>query len=149
MKLKSMLKQVPLVIALAALALTMGCHGSSTPTAETEFQIQVTGSIANTALAATINEAELIFDGSVAIDQPYVPAVAISTLSAAGTASNGSHTVTWQIVSQTTTTPNKYTVPSATIVIFDLAGTQLKIIQIPSMTAALTTGQGISFTFSL
>ncbi len=150
MKLKSILKQVPLMVALVALALTMGCHSSSTPTSETEFQIQVTGSIANSSLMPTIQEAELVFDGTVAVDSPYIPAVAVATLSAAGTASNGPHSIGFLIVNQTTTTTaTKYTVPAPSVLVYDLAGTLLKTIQLPSASQALVPGQSITYSFSL
>jgi hypothetical protein len=142
-------KQIALVAALAALTLTAGCHNTSTPTSQSgEFTIVITGSIANTAFQPTINEAQLIFDGTIIVDDPFIPPVSVATLSTSGAAATGSHTVQFAIVAQTST-PNNYTVPAPTVLVYDLNNTLLKTIQLPTQAVSLQTGAAITYNFSL
>jgi hypothetical protein len=147
MKLQVKLKQLSLVVALAALALTMGCYGT-TPTATNEFTIVISASVSNTAFQPTITEAALVFDGNTAVDEPFTTPVALTTFSDTGTAVAGAHILAVIIIAQTST-PNKYTTPAPIITVYDSNGKLVKTIPFTSQTASLATGQAISYPFTL
>ncbi len=142
------LRQASLAALLAGL-LALGCHGSSSPTSSSGFQIVILAALANSAQAPTIVEAQLLFDG-VVVDDPGTEAnpVASILLAPTGFTTSGPHTFQLQIVSQTTS-PNNYTVTTPIVRVFDVAGTLLKTIQLNTQTASLATGGSISYSFSL
>lgn len=136
--------------ALLAGFLALGCSGGGNgPTSSSGFQIVIIAALTNTALAPTIVEARLLFDG-VEVEDPGTEANPAATLlfTPTGFATTGPHTFALQIVAQTTS-PNSYTVPPPVIRVFDVAGTLLKTIQLSSQTASLATGGTISYSFSL
>lgn len=141
------LKQASLAVMLAGVW-ALGCSGSSSPTSSSGFQLVLNVSVANTALAATITDAQLLVDGSTAsISSPAAPE-ALANLGTSGQAGSGPHILQILIDGQTSS-PNSYTVPPPTIQVFDQAGTLLKTIQLPAQTAVLATGGSISYSFSL
>lgn len=140
------------VLAMALMALVgvgaMGCHGS-TPTSSSGFQLLITANLANTALAPTITEAQVLIDGVVVADTPESPAGAIAALSGqVGGVPSGNNTMQVLIVSQTSS-PNSYTVTAPVIQVFDANGNPLRTIQLSPQTASLATGGSISFSFTL
>jgi hypothetical protein len=138
-------KQASLAVMLAGMW-ALGCSGS--PTSSSGFQLILTVSVANTAMAATITQADLIVDGAAAsLSVPPAPE-AVATLNTTGQAGSGSHTMQIQIAGQTSS-PNSYTVAAPTIQVFDQGGSLRKTIQLPAQTAVLATGGSISYTFSL
>ena len=141
-------KRLAFTMTLLALALA-GCHsGSGTTSSPGGLQITIAAGMVNTALAPTILDAQLLFDGVVAVDAPSSTGVAIVSLSTAGATSSGSHTLAFLIASQTST-PNNYTVPAPTIQVFDANGNFLKTLNLTTTTASLATGQSINYNFTL
>ena len=142
------LRQASLAALLAG-SLALGCHGGSGPTSSSGFQIVILATLANTAQAPTIVEAQLLFDG-VVVEDPGTEVTPVASLffDPTGFTTSGPHTFALQIVSQTTS-PNSYTVPPPIIRVFDVAGTLLKTIQLNAQTATLATGGTISYSFSL
>jgi hypothetical protein len=142
------LRQASLAALLAG-CLALGCHGGGSPTSSSGFQIVIFATLANTAQAPTIVEAQLLFDGVEVEDPGTEPTpVAFINFVPTGFATSGPHTFQLQIVDQTTS-PNTYTVPTPIIRVFDVAGTLLKTIQLNTQTASLATGGSISYSFSL
>jgi|ERR1700688_3123320 len=142
------LRQASLAALLAG-CLALGCGGGGSPTSSSGFQIVIIATLANTAQAPTIVEAQLLFDGVVVEDPGTESIPAASVLfTPTGFATSGPHTFQLQIVSQTTS-PNSYTVPAPIIRVFDVAGTLLKTIQLNTETASLATGGTINYSFSL
>ena len=140
------LKQAWLAVMLAGMWV-LGCSGSS-PTSSGAFMLVLNAGVANTAMAATITEAQLVVDGATAVVfLPAAPA-ASTTFSTSGQAGTGPHTMAVVITGQTTT-PNSYTVATPSIQVFDLNRTLLKTIMLPTQTAVLATGGSISYSFSL
>jgi hypothetical protein len=140
-------KQASLAIMLAA-SCALGCGSGSSPTTTSGFQLAINIGVANTSMAPTIQQAQLLVDGATAVvDQPTAPAASV-TLNVTGTATAGPHTVAVLIVMQTSS-PNSYTVTTPSIQVFDLNAKLLKTIQLPTQTAVLATGQTISYSFSL
>ncbi len=142
------LRQASLAALLAGLS-ALGCHGYSSPTSSSGFQIVIVATLANSAQAPTIVEAQLLFDG-VEVEDPGTEANPVASILFAptGFTTSGPHTFQLQIVSQTTS-PNSYTVTTPIIRVFDVAGTLLKTIQLNTQTASLATGGSISYSFSL
>jgi len=142
------LKQVSLAIMLAAsCSWALGCSSSS-PTSSSGFQLAITISVANTAKALTIQQAQLLVDGATAVvNSPTTPA-ATAALNVTGQATPGAHTLAVAIIMQTST-PNSYTVTTPTIQVYDLNAKLLKTIQLPTQTAVLETGHVIQYSFSL
>lgn len=124
----------------------LGC--SNSPTSSNEFMLNINIGVANTALAPTILEAQLLVDGATAVDFSPPAAGALATLNTSGSAGPGNHTLAVLILSQTAT-PTSYTVASPTIQVFNQNGSLLKTIQLPTQTAVLATGGSINYTFSL
>jgi hypothetical protein len=139
------LKQASLAVMLAGMW-ALGCSGS--PTSSSGFQLVLTVSMANTAKAATITEADLIIDSAPAALAVASTPAAVVSLNATGQAGSGSHTMQIVIASQTSS-PNSYTVTTPTIQVFDQGGSLRKTIQLPTQTAVLATGGSISYNFSL
>jgi len=140
------LKQASLAVMLAGMW-ALGCNGYS-PTSSSGFQLILTVSVANTAMAATITQADLVVDGSTAtLAVPPAPAAVVS-LNATGQAGSGSHTMQIVIASQTSS-PNSYTVPAPTIQVFNQSASLIKTIHLSTESAVLATGGSISYTFSL
>ncbi len=133
------------VLGLAALA-ALGCHSSS-PTSANGDDIQVAIVVNNAAQASTILEAQLLFDGALVTDAPTGVAVASVTLTAAGTAAVGPHTMS-VVIAQQVTTPNKYTI-APTIQVYDSNGNFLRTQTLTPQTASLATGQSVVFNFNL
>src|ERR1700726_3615500 len=97
--------------ALLAGLLALGCSGgSNSPTSSSGFQIVILATLANTAQAPTIVEAQLLFDG-VVVEDPGTEVTPIASLffDPTGFTNSGPHTFALQIVSQTSS-PNSYTV---------------------------------------
>jgi hypothetical protein len=141
------LKQASLAIMLVA-SCALGCTRSNSPTASGDFQLAINVTLANTAKAATIQQAQLLVDGAtVVISSPTAPAASV-VLNVTGTATPGPHTLAILIVAQTST-PTSYTVTTPTIQVFDLNAKLLKTITLPTTTATLATGGTISYSFSL
>lgn len=142
------LRQASLAAALAGL-LAWGCHGSSGPTSSSGFQIVIFATLANTAQAPTIVEAQVLFDG-VAVEDSGTEASPVASVlfTPTGFVASGPHTFALQIVSQTTS-PNSYTVATPIVRVFDVAGTLLKTIQLDTQTASLAAGGTITYSFSL
>jgi hypothetical protein len=130
---------------LVALCL-FGCH--STPTTATGFMVTITAVMSNTAAAATILDAQLLFDGVLAQDLLQTAGVSTVSFSVSGGTSAGAHTLTFLMANQTTA-PNTYSVSAGTIVVYDINGTLLKTIPIPTQSMSLATDGSISFNFSL
>ena len=140
------LKQASLAVMLAASSV-LGCSNGS-PTSSSGFQLAINVPVANTAMASTIQQAQLLVDGATAgINSPTAPAASV-VLNVTGTATAGSHTLAFLIVMQTST-PNNYTVTAPTIQVFDLNAKPLKTITLPTQSATLATGGMISYSFSL
>ncbi len=107
----------------------------------------ISAGIVNTAGAATILDAQLLFDGAVAADAPSSTAVSLASLNVSGSASTGSHTLGFLIASQTST-PNTYTVPTPDIEIYEVNGVLVNDLRLTTQQASLATGQSITYTFS-
>jgi hypothetical protein len=139
-------------VSLAALLLglpVLGCHGNSPTSASSGFQIAIIASLANSTMAPTIVEAQVLLDGVVVEDPGTEAAPApLVTFTPIGFAAAGPHTLQLQIVDQTTS-PNNYTVAMPFIRVFDLSGTLLKNIQLSTESASLATGGTINYSFSL
>jgi len=142
------LRQASLAALLAG-PLALGCHGSSSPTSASGFQIVIIAVLANTAQAPTIVEAKALFDG-VVVEDPGTESNPVASIlfDPTGFTTSGPHTFQLQIVDQTTS-PNNYTVATPIVRVFDVAGTLLKTIQLNTQTASLATGGSISYSFSL
>jgi len=138
---------VAVMLALAGMW-ALGCSNSNSPTSGSAFMLVLNATVANTAMASTITEADLIVDGATAtIFLPPLPA-ASDALTTSGQAGTGPHTMAIAINGQTTS-PNSYTVSMATVQVFDLNRTLLKTIMLPTQSAVLATGGSISYSFSL
>ena len=141
------LKQASVAVMLAGMW-ALGCSNSNSPTSGSAFMVVLNASVANTAMASTITQAQLVVDGGTAvIFSPPAPA-ATGALSTSGQAGTGPHTMAVAITGQTTS-PNSYTVSMATGQVFDLNRTLLKTIMLPTQSAVLATGGSISYSFSL
>lgn len=141
------LKQASVAVMLAGMW-ALGCSNSNSPTSGSAFMVVISAPVANTAMAATITEAQLIVDGGTASIIAPSPPAATGTLGTSGQAGSGPHTMSVAITGQTTS-PNSYTVSMATVQVFDLNRTLLKTITLPTQTAVLATGGSISYSFSL
>jgi hypothetical protein len=133
------------VLGAAALA-NLGCHSSS-PTSANGDEISVAVIINNAAAASTILEAQLLFDGITVTDYPTGVPVASVTLTAAGTAAVGPHSMGIVMVNQLTT-PNKYTI-APTIQVYDSNGNFLRSQVLTPQTVSVATGQTVTFNFVL
>jgi hypothetical protein len=142
------LGRASLAAILAGLSV-LGCHGNSPTSSSSGFQIAIIATLANSAMAPTIVEAQVLLDGTAVEDTgtEVTPAPSF-TFTPAGFAAAGPHTLQLQIVSQTTS-PNSYTVNMPFVRVFDLNGTLLKSIQLSTQTASLATGGTINYSFSL
>ena len=134
-----------LVLLGAATLALLGCHSS--PTANNGDDIQVAVVVNNAAQASTILEAQLLFDGSLVTDAPTGVGVSSLTLTAAGTAAVGPHTMS-VVIAQQISTPNKYTI-APTIQVFDSNGNFLRTQTLTPQTMSLATGQSVVFSFTL
>jgi len=141
------LKKASVAVMLAGMW-ALGCSNSNSPTSGSAFMVVISATITNTAMAATITEAQLIVDGGTASIVAPSPAASTQTLGTSGQAGSGPHTMAVTITGQTTS-PNSYTVSAATVQVFDLNRTLLKTITLPNQTAVLGTGSSISYSFSL
>jgi len=140
---------VLMILALAGMC-ALGCGGGGgSPTSANGFFLVFRVAVNNTAGQATINQAQLLFDGvTISIAVPS-PAAATASLNVSGSgAGSGSHTMQVAIVDQTSS-PNSYTVTMPSIIVADANGTVLKTIQLNTQTATLATGGSISYSFSL
>jgi hypothetical protein len=141
-------KQASVAVMLAGMW-ALGCSNSNSPTSGSAFMVVLNVTFANTAMASTITQAQLVVDGgTAAIFAPSAPAATTGALSTSGQAGTGPHTMAVVINSQTTS-PNSYTTSLATVQVFDLNRTLLKTITLPNQTAVLATGDSISYSFSL
>ncbi len=138
-------KQAAIAVALLG-SLALGC--GSSPTSSSGFQIMITAGLANSKLAPTILEAQLLVDGATAVDQSPATAAALVSLLTQGSIGSGGHTMQIAILNQTSS-PNSYTVTTPSIQVFDINGNFLKTIQLPTQTATLATGGTINYSFSL
>lgn len=141
------LKQALVAVTLAGMW-ALGCSNSNSPTSGSAFMLVLNVSLANTAKAATITDAQLVVDGATAVIFASTTPAASATLNTSGQAGTGPHSVVVVITGQTST-PNSYTVAMPTIQVFDLNRTLLKTIMLPTQTAVLATGGMISYSFSL
>ncbi len=141
------LKQASLAVLLAGMW-ALGCSGSNSPTSSGAFMLVLNVSVANTAMAATITDAQLVVDGATAVLFSVAVPAASAALNTSGQAGTGPHTMA-VVISGQTASPTSYTVATATIQVFDLNRTLLKTIMLPTQTAVLATGGSINYSFSL
>ena len=148
------LKKLAIVVALAGFW-ALGCGSSNSPTSSNGFTLIMAMGLQNSAGQPTIVAAQLLFDGVTAfVSAPQGASGAFVSLGGTvGGVSSGTHTITLQISTQTSS-PNSYkaetmamTAPAINVV--NANGTLLKTITLPIETATLATGQGITYSFSL
>jgi len=141
------LKQASLAVMLAGMW-ALGCSSSNSPTSSSGFQLIITASLANTANAATITEAQLLVDGATAVVFSQSTPAASANLTVTGSAGSGAHTLQF-VISAQTSSPNSYTTAMPAVQVFNQNGSLLKTILLPTETAVLATGGTINYSFSL
>src|SRR5260370_25862067 len=113
------LKQASVAVMLAGMW-ALGCSYRS-PTSSGAFMLVLNVSVANTAKAATITDAQLVVDGATAVVFSVTVPAASAALNTSGQAGTGPHTIAVVITGQTTS-PNSYTVATPSIQVFDQIG---------------------------
>jgi hypothetical protein len=139
---------------LAVLAAT-GCSSTTGPDTADLNTIVAFPTLNNASGAPTILDARLLLDGVSAIEQTGASGFASAALyTGQVSVTSGRHTLTFLLVSQTTSVPTRYTVPKFTITVYACTGGTIEDTDVFSTdlkqdaeTASLTAGQSITYTF--
>ncbi|HVT58169.1 MAG TPA: hypothetical protein VHR45_07195 [Thermoanaerobaculia bacterium] len=146
-----------LAVTLAALGMS-GCNGSPTaPDPNTPLNTYIVfADLVNVSGAPTILDAQLLLDGVVVEEKTFddVGGVADALLADNSAIFAGRHTLTLLLARQTTSLPTTYRVPKFDFHLLSCnegslgyLGPTTEDLHLPTQTASLTAGQGISYTF--
>lgn len=139
------LKRASIAVALVVCAVgALSC--SKSPTSNEGPSVTVTVTVVNTAGLATLQDVQVLMDGTVFIENTSTTALATYTLNATEGLSSGNHTLGVKIVTQSTS-PNTYTV-TPSIEEFNSSGTLTNTILPTPITSSLATGAQDTFTFT-
>ncbi len=135
-----------IVAALYMLAATACSNPSGTP--DTEYQIDISGSLATTSASVTLNEAAVFLDGAEVGRASCQASCTSLGLSAVSSGIRGVHTVDFQLIRQQCALlvcANKQDYQSGgTVVVFGTGGNGTQL-QLPDQAVSLNQGDKISY----
>jgi len=135
-------------LGLALAVIPTGCGGGSSPTEpEKEYSVLAVGMVSHSSYQYTMRRVQLLIDNEVIRD--YSSNSSFYDVIVSGTAylDRGAHRLEVRVQEQTSS-PNSYRV-SASITVFDSSGREVRDINFPERTVTLSSGQGVSYTFSI
>lgn len=123
------------------------CNGSSPTEPKGNYSLVIVGSFTQTSYQSTMRRVQLRLDDQVIREYSSNGSFYDIMLSGTAQAKGGDHRLELRVVEQTSS-PNSYRV-NATINVIDSSGRQVKEFNFPEKTVSLSSGQGVTYTFSI